>query len=149
MGTASTTTTTRGWSRRKGSNHEIHPFPTRRAAQPAFCSPRLNGPCRPRKTATRSFPELVRYPTTESRLEAMQEHRITWWQQHRNHVAASWREARASLRSLPPGPSAGILRYWRTCSLPGHPVYLLGMLHDHRARKRCFWHALAELRRLK
>jgi DNA-binding transcriptional regulator YiaG len=44
---------------------------------------------------------------------------------------------------------AGILRYWQTCSLPGHPVYLLGMLHDHRARKRCFWHALAELLRLK
>ena len=42
-----------------------------------------------------------------------------------------------------------ILRYWQTCSLPGHPVYLLGMLHDHRARKRCFWHALTELRRLK
>ena len=60
-----------------------------------------------RKTATRFFPELVRYPTTESRLEAMQEHRITWWQQHRNHVAASWREARASLRSLPPGPAPG------------------------------------------
>jgi hypothetical protein len=95
------------------------------------------------------FPELVRYATTESRLAAMQEHRITWWQQHRNHVAASWREARASLRSLPPGPRAGILRYWQTCSLPGHPVYLLSMLHDHRARKRCFWHALAELRRLK
>jgi hypothetical protein len=95
------------------------------------------------------FPELVRYATTESRLDAMQEHRITWWQQHRNHVAASWREARASLRSLPPGPRTGILRYWQTCSLPGHPVYLLGMLHDHRARKRCFWHALAELRRLK
>ena len=95
------------------------------------------------------FPELVRYSTTQSRLDAMQEHRITWWQQHRNHVAASWREARASLRSLPPGPRTGILRYWQTCSLPGHPVYLLGMLHDHRARKRCFWHALAELRRLK
>src|SRR5271165_1714106 len=30
------------------------------------------------------FPELVRYATTESRLAAMQEHRITWWQQHRN-----------------------------------------------------------------
>src|SRR5258705_7617585 len=53
------------------------------------------------------FPELVRYATTESRLDAMQEHRITWWQQHRNHVAASWREARASLRSLPPGPRTG------------------------------------------
>ena len=39
------------------------------------------------------FPELVRYATTESRLDAMQEHRITWWQQHRNQVAASWREA--------------------------------------------------------
>ena len=36
-------------------------------------------------------------------------------------VAASWREARASLRSLPPGPSAGILRYWQTCSLPRTP----------------------------
>jgi hypothetical protein len=95
------------------------------------------------------FPELVRYATAESHLDAMQEHRITWWQQHRNHVAASWREARASLRSLPPGPHTVILRYWQTCSLPGHPVYLLGMLHDHRARKRCFWHALAELRRLK
>jgi len=67
------------------------------------------------------FPELVRYATTESRLDAMQEHRIAWWQQHRNHVAASWREARASLRSLPPGPRTGILRYWQTCSLPGHP----------------------------
>jgi hypothetical protein len=50
----SITTTTRGWSRRKGSNHEIHPFPARRAAQPAFCSP-LSGPCRPRKTGTRFF----------------------------------------------------------------------------------------------
>jgi hypothetical protein len=79
----------------------------------------------------------------------MQKHRITWWQEHRNRVAASWREARATLRSLTPGRRAGILRYWQTCSLPGHPVYLLSTLHDHRARKRCFWHALAELRRLK
>jgi hypothetical protein len=69
----------------------------------------------PRKIAT-LFPELV-----ESRLAAMQEHRTTWWQQHRNHVAASWRESRASLRSLPPGPRAGILSYWQTCSLPGQP----------------------------
>ena len=84
------------------------------------------------------FPELVRCATTESRLDAMQKHGITWWQQHRNHVAASWRKARASFRSLPPGPRTAILRYWQTCSLPGHPVYLLGMLHDHRARKRCF-----------
>jgi hypothetical protein len=53
------------------------------------------------------------------------------------------------LDHLPPRPRAGILRHWQTCSLPGHPVYLLGMLRDQRARKRCFWHALAELRRLK
>jgi hypothetical protein len=31
--------------------------------------------------------------------------------------------------------------------LPGKPTYLLGLIHDHKARKRCFWHALAELRR--
>ena len=33
--------------------------------------------------------------------------------------------------------------------LPDDPTYLLGLIHDHKARKRCFWHALADLRRLK
>ena len=71
-------------------------------------------------------------------------------QEHRNHVAASWREAPSFPQittARPPAP--GILRYWQTCSLPGHPVYLISMLHDHRARKRCFLARLAELRRLK
>jgi hypothetical protein len=90
----STTTTTRGWSRRKGSNHEIHPFP--RGEQPSPPSARRVAAAKRAVQAEKDryplFPELVRYPTTESRLEAMQEHRITWWQQHRNHVAASWRE---------------------------------------------------------
>jgi hypothetical protein len=59
------------------------------------------------------FPELVRYATTESRLAAMQEHRTTGG--NSTVIAASWREARASLRSLP--PRAGILLRWQTCSL--------------------------------
>ena len=106
--------------------------------------PPLSGPCRLRKIATRFFPvpELVRYATTQSRLDATQE--------HRNHVAASWREAPSFPQittARPPAP--GILRYWQTCSLPGHPVYLISMLHDYRARKRCFLARLAELRRLK
>jgi hypothetical protein len=33
--------------------------------------------------------------------------------------------------------------------LPGDATYLLGLIRDHEVRKRCFWHALAELRRLK
>jgi len=37
-GTMSTTTTTRGWSRRKGSTHEIHPLSTHRAAHTALHS---------------------------------------------------------------------------------------------------------------
>jgi hypothetical protein len=58
-GTMSTTTTTRGWSRRKGSTHEIYPLSTRRAPQPTVRSPRgrrPDGPCRPRKIGSRSFP---------------------------------------------------------------------------------------------
>ena len=39
-GTMSITTTTRGWSRRKGSTHEIHPLSTHRAAHTALHSPR-------------------------------------------------------------------------------------------------------------
>jgi hypothetical protein len=33
--------------------------------------------------------------------------------------------------------------------LPGDATYLLGLIRDHKVRKGCFWHALAELRRLK
>jgi hypothetical protein len=92
----------------------------------------LNGPYRPR----RPLPA------------AMQEHRTTWWQQHRNHVAARWREARASLKSLPPGPRAGILRLAdllaaRTpCLPPWHAA-------RPQSKETLFWRALAELCRLK
>jgi hypothetical protein len=67
-------------------------------------------------------------------------------QEHRNHVAASL-EGSPSFPQITNRPTprrdSSLLQ---TCSLPCHPVYLLGMLHEHRARKRCFWHALAELR---
>jgi len=33
--------------------------------------------------------------------------------------------------------------------LPGDPVYLLAIIHEHRARKVCYWHVMAELRRLR
>jgi hypothetical protein len=54
------------------------------------------------------FPELVRYATTESRLDAMQEHRITWWQQHRNHVAASWPELPSDHYRPAPAPGSSV-----------------------------------------
>jgi hypothetical protein len=38
---------------------------------------------------------------------------------------------------------------WQKAFLPGDATYLLGLIRDHKVRKRCFWHALAELRRLK
>jgi hypothetical protein len=47
-----------------------------------------------------------------------------------------WRKARASLRVLPSGPRNGILRYWQQGPLPGDPTYLLGLIHDPKARKR-------------
>jgi hypothetical protein len=48
----------------------------------------------------------------------------------------------------PPGPRTAIMRYWQKAFLPGDAIYLLGLIHDHKVRKHCFWHALAELRRL-
>jgi hypothetical protein len=95
------------------------------------------------------FPQLVTHHTPEARLAAIDKHRVEWWQEQRDFRADRWRKARSSLRALPPGPRNGIIRYWRHGSLPGDPTYLLGLIHDHKAKKRCFWHALAELRRLK
>ena len=95
------------------------------------------------------FPQLVTHHTPEARLAAIDKHRVEWWQEQRDFRADRWRKARSSLRALPPGPRNGIIRYWQHGSLPGDPTYLLGLIHDHKARKRCFWHALAELRRLK
>jgi hypothetical protein len=94
------------------------------------------------------FPELVTHHTPEVRLAAIDRHRIEWWQEHRNFRAERWREARSSLRALPPGPRTAIMRYWQKAFLPGDATYLLGLIRDHKVRKRCFWHALAELRRL-
>ena len=92
------------------------------------------------------FPELVTHHTPEARLAAIDRHRIEWWQEQRNFRALRWREARSSLRALPPGPRTAIMRYWQKAFLPGDATYLLGLIGDHKVRKRCFWHALAELR---
>jgi hypothetical protein len=69
------------------------------------------------------FPELVRYPTTESRLEAMQS--IVSLGGNSTAIIMSPQagvKLELPLGPLPPGPQR---RYWQTCSLPGHPVYLL------------------------
>jgi hypothetical protein len=55
---------------------------------------------------------------------------------------------RQALRDLAPGPRAAIQRYWQICAFPGHPDYLLSIVHDHKARKVCDWCVLAELRQL-
>jgi hypothetical protein len=93
--------------------------------------------------------ELVTHHTPEARLGVIDRHRIEWWQEQRNFRALRWREARSSLRSLPPGPRTAIMRYWQKAFLPGDAAYLLGVIRDHKVRKRCFRHALADLRRLK
>jgi hypothetical protein len=42
-----------------------------------------------------------------------------------------------------------LVTYWKICGCPGDPVYLLTLIHGHRARKVCHWHGMAELRRLR
>lgn len=95
------------------------------------------------------FPELLTHQTAEERLEATATSQAEWRQHVRDHQAKQWRRARKSLRELPPGPRTAITRYWRVCGHPGDPVYLLSIIHEHKARKVCFWHVMAELRRLR
>ena len=95
------------------------------------------------------FPELLTHQTAEQRIASIATSREEWWQNVRDHQAKQWRLARKSLHDLSPGPRAAITRYWQVCGFPGDPVYLLSIIHHHKARKVCFWHVMAELRRLR
>jgi hypothetical protein len=95
------------------------------------------------------FPELLKHQTAEDRLASIANEQEAWWQQMLDRHANMWRKARQSLNRLPPGPRAAIKRYWKICGCPGDPVYLLTLVHGHRARKVCYWHVVAELRRLR
>jgi len=67
----------------------------------------------------------------------------------RDRHAKLWRKARQALRELPAGPCAAIKCYWKICGCPGDPVYLLTIIHEHKARKVCYWHVMAERRRVR
>ena len=49
--------------------------------------------------------------------------------------------------ALPPGARAAIIATGRKRSYRVMPL-IYSEIRDHKVRKRCFWHALAELRRL-
>jgi hypothetical protein len=93
------------------------------------------------------FPELRKHQTAEDRLASIAVEREAWWQEMRDRQAKRWRKTRHALRDLPTGPRAAIKRYWEICGCPGDPVYLLTIIGEHRARKVCYWHVMAELRR--
>ena len=95
------------------------------------------------------FPELLKHQIAEDRLASIANEQEAWWQQMRDRQANGWRKARQSLNRLPAGPRAAIKRYWKICGCPGDTVYLLTPVHGHRARKVCYWHVMAELRRLR
>jgi hypothetical protein len=95
------------------------------------------------------FPELLKHQTAEERLASIANEQETWWQLMRDRHANLWRKTRQNLNRLPPGPRTAIKRYWEICGCPGDPVYLLTIIHEHRARKICYWHVMAELRRLR
>ena len=61
----------------------------------------------------------------------------------RDRHAQLWRKGRQALRDLPPGPRAAIKRYRAICGCPGDPVYLVTIIHEHRAGKVCYWHVMA------
>jgi hypothetical protein len=95
------------------------------------------------------FPELLKHQTAEDRLASIAVERERWWHEMRDRQANGWRKARQNLNRLPSGPRAAMKRYWETYGCPGDPVYLLTMIHNHKVRKVCYWHVMAELRRLR
>ena len=94
------------------------------------------------------FPELTDQRSAEQRMEDNARHSHLYWQDMRDTQAAIWREARRALATLRPSQRAGLLRYWQNGGLPGSPVYLLGCIYEIKRRRICYWHKLAELRRL-
>lgn len=95
------------------------------------------------------FPELTDQRTPEKRMADNERRSRTYWQNLRDTQAATWREARRELASLRPSQRAGLLRYWQICRMPGSAAYLLGCIHRAKQVRVCFWHELAELRRLR
>ena len=95
------------------------------------------------------FPELTDQRSPEQRMEDNERHARLHWQNMRDTQAASWRKARRELATLRPSQRAGLLRYWQGGGLPGSAVYLLGCIYAIKRHRVCFWHKLAELRRLR
>ena len=96
------------------------------------------------------FPEFSDQRTPEQRVADNNRHRELHWQETRDETAKSWRRARRLLRIEPglrPLQRLAISRWWQKGVYPGSPVYLLGCIHDAKAKRTCFWHKLATSRR--
>lgn len=95
------------------------------------------------------FPEMMQFTTVDDRIDAIARGRRLWVADMRQRQADGWREARRRLRALPPITRDAIKRYWAQATMPGDPVYLMGLIHDATAKGVCYWRRLAYLRRLK
>jgi hypothetical protein len=98
-------------------------FPVFHAARPARRVAAAKRAVQAEKDRYPLFPELVTHHMPEARLAAIDRHRIEWWQERRNSRAERWREARSSLRALPPEPRTAIMRYWQKAFLPGDATF--------------------------
>lgn len=76
------------------------------------------------------FPELRRYNTVEDRVREVDANHHEFRTSFRAHQAASWKKARAKLRSLPTFTREGILRVWNAGNCPSDPVYLLSTIRE-------------------
>lgn len=93
------------------------------------------------------FPEMMQFKTAEDRVDAILTGRVNYWQEMRDRHAKSWREARQALNQLRPLQRQGLLLYWQTGPYPGSPEYLRSMI-TQALHGKCWWHQLAERRRL-
>lgn len=99
------------------------------------------------KDAVALFPEMARDQTAEARLDRIDAENRAYGQRLRDHTAATWRRARATLRALPSITRQGILAHWQSQAyFPREAHYLADYIWQVMHRHKNPWRDMRILR---
>lgn len=73
-------------------------------------------------------------PTPAERLLEQEALQAAYWQRIRDHVAVTWRKARAILMSLPSEEQRGVRDRWNNTSCPGKAEYFADFIYQQTGR---------------
>ena len=73
-------------------------------------------------------PELIKYNSASSRLQAVEKNSIIYWRNIRNLHAKHWRRGRSMLAHLPEKTRKEILSYWNIYKCPAEGCYFCDVI---------------------